>query len=241
MIKILFGTFFFIAAIVFIFFNSSFVAQHNDWANIVISTIGTLSLYMTFLINHSEKVFLFWRKSIEYIKNSTISWDLSAQFTIVELEEHFLRKESQKILDVSGNGKVMHPDQLTDSIMKWGEYTLDWNQKFNTLTLRMKTKTNYRESKEEIYIRFQKIISELERLTSGITNEKYTLSIDYNGDNPFYGAYVKRLSNNNGSDIKLSFRENGIYVDSHNSKLSITSNDYEDIKKVARNYFVLKV
>lgn len=240
MIKIFFGTTFFIVAVVFIIFNSTFVAQHKDWANILISIISTLSLYITFLIKHSEKVFLLYRKSIEYIKNSTISWNLSSELTIEEFDKSFFFKENAKILRASSKDKIILPKQLTNSMMEWDEYSLTWNQNLSTLTLNMKTKTNYRESKEKIYVRYQKVISELERLTNNIVQEKYTLSINYDGYNPFYGAYVKKLSKSKDSDTTLSFRENNVYIYSEGNTLSIVSDDYEDIKKVARNYFVLK-
>ena len=163
----------------------------------------------------SSRVFLACNKFIAWLLNTSSNWEFSIQYTLSFDGKKALNEATNAILDNlpqtklwqdSETQKIIQSPGFTTRIKLLEETSEDGNiGTFINVDL-TDMNVSYRYTKEMLA---RKIAPLLEKLSIVVRNEtiKYTFRIKYDGKNPFFGLYIKRLSPNEIASFKCELFE----------------------------------
>jgi len=162
-----------------------------------------LLAFIKMLYDSSARVYLLVNRSIAWLTNASASWEFTIQYVIPIKQDPGIEQAITSILDVFPKARLWQND-ATQKIVNAPGFTVRLKllhdvspeesepPRVNLFVDLTDMNISYRYTEKTLS---KKIAPLLEKLSSGIKAEwtKYTLRIKYDGANPFFGLYVKKL------------------------------------------------
>jgi len=197
----LFLVIFLLVTVVFAITAYRLVLTH--WPEFVSVFIFWLLAFVKMLYDASANVYLAVNRSIAWLTSAPANWEFAIQYLIRPEQDSIIEQATNSILEVFPKAKLWQDDPtqkivnvpgFTARIKLLRDVSIEESEQPTTNLFLDLTDMNvsYRQTK---MILFKKIAPLLEKLSTNIKPEwvKYTLRIKYDGANPFFGLYVKKL------------------------------------------------
>jgi len=162
-----------------------------------------LLAFFKMLYDASARVYLVVNRAIAWLTSATANWEFAIQYVIPAEQDSATEQAINSIFDVfpkarlwqdDATQKIVHAPGFTVRIKLLHDVSLEESEPPTTNLFLDLTDMNvsYRYTEKTL---FKKIAPLLEKLSRNINAEwtKYTLRIKYDGANPFFGLYVKKL------------------------------------------------
>jgi hypothetical protein len=196
----LFLIIFLLVTVVFAVTGYRLVLTH--WPEFVSLFIFWLLAFVKMLYDASANVYLAVNRFIAWLTSAPANWEFAVQYLIRPEQDSVIEQATNSILEVFPEAKlwqneptqkIVHVPGFTARFELLRNAPIESEQPTTNLFLEL-TDMNvpYRHTKR---ILSKKIAPLLEKLSTNLGAEwvKYTLRIKYDGANPFFGLYVKKL------------------------------------------------
>lgn len=230
-----------IVGLLIILITVSFYIEFNlVILNIIITIVPILLFYLQYVLENVSSAFILWNKIKTYLNNPGIDWQLTCYlefddediYTLDTFYDNLIDKYDEISIQYRSGNKISFRIELSI-------YEISYLED-GRIRIYSTSNINYRESREKINLQFDSIIKEIEKtIGKRSTFESYSLRINFKNENPFYGIYLKKISDQeiDSFTIKYSIDDISFLVDKNSieaSGISILSLD-----KISRDFLVI--
>jgi len=242
---------------IFVVFSVTFIILGYNhilraWPNFVSFFLFWVTTFIKMLYDSSDRFYLLVNRVRAALLNTATTWELTAEYA------------------VSAAGRL---DEITDSIKKsfpnlqvWQNESLRKVIRTDKLTLRLRESPEtdsvligldssravvidtggmtipYRQVESTLEREIIPLLTKVER-TLAASRGKYTLRINYDGNNPFFGMYVRRLPAgalaNFKCEIVEAFADESAYVTIEAKRAIIVASSPSNMSATSRKYLLL--
>lgn len=188
-----------------------------------------------------ENFYLFVKNIWFKLRNPDCSWDFSFDLKNIDLDadEIFLNIEN-----VLNNKKktFFQISKLSNNrkIYSWGVYTITVTIEYDS-SVRFEFNTfevSYRRTSNVITEDLRPALEEIQRKLK--TGEiEYFLNINFQGENPYFGVYLRKIDETKIETFKVKFKINDNKVIVYQDKLSISTNSLMELQEIVNKYLML--
>jgi hypothetical protein len=197
--RVIFGIFI-VSSVTFIILGYNHIL--HAWPSFAGFFLGWVTAFLKMLYDCSDRFYLLVNRLRARLLNIATTWELTAEYAVNEFgvldEVANSVKEAFPNLQVWQNEpsrKVIKTDKLTFRLRESADVDADLIGCGGSKCVVINTggmTIPYRQIEDTLERQLVPLLVEVER-TLGSGRGKYTLRINYNGSNPFFGLYVKRL------------------------------------------------
>jgi hypothetical protein len=247
--RLIFGIFI-VSSMIFIILGYKHIL--DTWPSFVSFFLFWITTFVKMLYDSWDRFYFVVNRIKANILNTATTWEISAEYSLVRsglldgitasIKKAF---PSLKFRENTNSHKIIHTDKLTLFLKESSEADADFVGEGGITSSIIET--------GKVTIPYRQIENMLEReiipLFNKIEHEiipehcKYTLRINYDENNPFFGLYVRRLPAGAISSFKCDIMEKlageSIFITIEAKKVIIIASSASDLSSVSRKYLLM--
>lgn len=201
--------------------------------------LGWLLFAIQLTWNQSEKFYMTIKRCWFYMKNPECVWNMEIEYqgnfdrsTFDKLDSVFLNKgDNQRIIPISNTRKIYKLDTLS--------FEISLNEQNNTLHLSLQDlEVSYRRSRKIIEDELGKLLEEINNKIKA-DNTHYSLIINFNDFNPYYGFFIRRLSAKDIQFFNVKFNIENDKVSIGKKSMEINTTSLQKLTTFSKEYLAL--
>lgn len=245
-LKIVFVTTIFVISVLLTIFSPNF---YEGVFKRIVTISGFTYAYYKFILSNSTHAFKFYQKIKATVINPSTQWSYTSYLKMdnpidsdaaQNMFNHLVRNKSKyksfKNMNIekhfsAGKSFIFDLGLTTVTIM-----VVDDDRYKISCTANI----GYRKSSEFIQNQLEIIGTELAKADeNSITDINYSVKIIFENENPFYCLFVKNFELSKTIPFTLKYEIDSIHFLIDNHSIEFTTNDSQDIKKIANDYLVI--
>ncbi|WP_459499868.1 hypothetical protein [Bacillus sp. C1] len=211
----------------------------NFWTNGTI-IIGWLLFAIQATYNNSNIFFLFIQRIKFHLSNKECLWNMRI-YMMSNLSSEALEELDVKLREIySTNELKVRQISETRKDYKLGaiRFEVTWDEERKQFVFDIQDmEISYRGSKIIFEEKLDVIVNELKRVFQPY-NERYSVRIEFKGNNPYFGLFLKKIDPTN-IDFNASFYIQDNKVSIYKKQIEINSGTYDQLKNLAKSYLAL--
>lgn len=226
--------------LIFLIILSFYIKFDSVVLNIIITIVPILLFYLQYVLENISSAFILWNKLKTYIKNPGIDWQLTCYLQFDDDDVYSLDNFYDNLIEEYDDiGIQSHSGNKISFRIELSIYEISYLED-GKIRIYSTSNINYRESRDKINSQFSTIIKEVEKTIGKRSEfEKYSLRINFKNENPFYGIYIKKISNEEINSFTIKYSMHGLKFLVDKNSIEVSGTTISSLDKVSKNFLVI--